>query len=68
MQRSVYNPHNSPGIYKPYNDIVNELFATAAQFNGSSGPDLVRLFVWSQPTVDCCVKEGREKPGDRSTR
>jgi hypothetical protein len=66
MQRSVYNPHNSPGIYKTYNEIVNELFATAAQFDGSPGPDLVRLFVWSQPTVDCCeAKEGREKPGRR---
>jgi hypothetical protein len=64
MQRSVYNPHNSPGIYKPYNEIVSDLFTTASQFNGSSGPDLVRLFVWSQATVDCCEpKEGREKPG-----
>jgi hypothetical protein len=64
MQRSAYNPRNSPGIYKSYSDIVNELFATAATYDGSSGPDLVRLFVWSQPTVDCCdAKENRDKPG-----
>lgn len=62
MQRSVYNPHNSPGIYKNYNTIVNDLFTTAARFDGTSGPDLVRLFVWSQPTVECCDKE-RGKPG-----
>ena len=66
IQRSAANPHNSPGIYPPYNDIVNDLFATAAKFDGSPQPDLVRLFVWSQPTVDCCeAKENREKPGRR---
>ena len=66
LQRSAANPHNSPGIYKTYNEMVNDLFATAARFDGSRGPDLVRLFVWSQPTVDCCeAKEGREKPGRR---
>ncbi|MEP6609648.1 MAG: M14 family zinc carboxypeptidase [Burkholderiaceae bacterium] len=63
MQRSVSNPHNSPGIYRTYSEIQTELFATASRFNGTSGPDLVRLFVWSQPTVDCCDKEGRDKPG-----
>lgn len=59
MQQSVYNPHNSPGIYPSYNQIVSELFATAAQFDGTSGPALVRLFQWSVSTVEEQEKRGR---------
>lgn len=58
MQRSLFNPHNSPGIYEPYNDIVGKLFAIASEFDGSPGPDIVRMFHWSQHTI-----EERERPG-----
>lgn len=66
MQRSAFNPHNSPGLYLSYNEIVAELFATAAFFDGSPGPAIVRLFVWSQPTVDCCTPDGSRPKRGRS--
>ncbi len=65
MQRSLLNPSNSPGIYKEYGEIVAELFATANQFNGTNGPDLMRLWVWSEPAIECCDRQEGEKPGQR---
>ncbi|MDH5505798.1 MAG: M14 family zinc carboxypeptidase [Anaerolineae bacterium] len=65
MQRSLFNPSNSPAFYRPYSEVVTNLFEIANHFDGSPGPDIVRLFVWSQPTVDCCVDGSRNKPGRR---
>ena len=65
MQRSMYNPSNSPAFYRPYSDIVTELFKLRDHFDGSPGPDIVRLFVWSAPTQNCCDSEDRNRPGER---
>ena len=54
MQRSLYNPHNSPGIYKTYAEIEQELFKLAQTFDGSPSPFLVRLFYWTGQTIDNC--------------
>jgi len=59
MQLSVFNPHNSPGIYDSYNDIVSKLFTIASDFDGSPGPDIVRIFQWSQRTIDEQERPGR---------
>lgn len=61
MQRSLYNPHNSPGIYKTYAEIEQELFKLAQDFDGSPGPALVRLFHWTGQTIENC--DGRQRPG-----
>lgn len=58
MQRSLYNPHNSPGIYKTYAEIEQELSKLAQDF-----PSLVRLFHWTGQTIDSC--DGRQRPGRR---
>lgn len=64
MQRALYNPHNSPGIYPTYAQIEQDLFALAQAYDGSPKPDLVRLYVWSQSTVESC--NGRKpQPGRR---
>lgn len=65
MQRAVHNPTNSPAFYRPYSEIVTDLFNLAAHFDGSPGPDIVRLFVWSAPTLNCCDSETRNEPGER---
>jgi hypothetical protein len=59
MQRSLFNPHDSPGIYEPYNDIVSKLFAIASEFDGNPGPDIVRIFQWSQRTIEDFERPGR---------
>lgn len=56
MQRSLYNPHNSPGIYKTYTEIEQELSKLAQDF-----PSLVRLFHWTGQTIENC--DGRRRPG-----
>ena len=61
MQRSLYNPHNSPGIYKTYTEIEQELFKLAQEFDGSPGPSLVRLFHWTGQTIENC--DGKRRPG-----
>ena len=61
MQRSLYNPHNSPGIYKTYAEIEQELFKLAQDFDGSPGPSLVRLFHWTGQTIESC--DGKRRPG-----
>lgn len=65
MQRAVHNPTNSPAFYRPYSEIVTELFALRDHFDGSPGPDIVRLFVWSAPTLNCCDGEDRNRPGEK---
>ncbi len=65
MQRAVHNPTNSPPFYRPYGEIVADLFALAAHYDGSPGPDIIRLFVWSAPTLNCCVGRARNAPGER---
>ena len=40
-QRSLYNPHNSPGLYPTYAEVEQELFKIANQYDGSPGPLLV---------------------------
>lgn len=65
MQRAVHNPTDSPPFYRPYGDIVADLFALRDHFDGSPGPDIVRLFVWSAPTLNCCDGERRNQPGER---
>ena len=65
MQRAVHNPTNSPAFYRPYSEIVTDLFALQDHFDGSPGPDIVRLFVWSAPTLNCCDGEARNRPGER---
>ena len=65
MQRAVHNPTNSPAFYRPYSEVVTDLFNLAAHFDGSPGPDIVRLFVWSAPTLNCCDGEDRNRPGER---
>lgn len=59
MQRSVFNPHNSPGIYDTYNDIVSKLSAIANEFDGNPGPDIVRMFHWTQRTIEDLERPGR---------
>ena len=59
MQRSVFNPHNSPGIYDTYNDIVSKLSAIANEFDGNPGPDIVRMFHWTQRTIEDVERPGR---------
>jgi len=61
MQRSLYNPHNSPGIYKTYTEIEQELFKLAQDFDGSPGASLVRLFYWTGQTIENC--DGKRRPG-----
>jgi hypothetical protein len=61
MQRSLYNPHNSPGIYQTYAEIEQELFKLAQTFDGNPGPSLVRLFYWTGQTIDSC--SGKPVPG-----
>lgn len=56
MQRAVYNPRNSPGIYKPYIEIEQELAKLAA-----AHPSLVRLFYWTGQTIENC--DGKRRPG-----
>lgn len=56
MQRSLYNPHNSPGIYKTYTEIEQELSKLAQNF-----PSLVRLFYWTGQTIENC--DGKRRPG-----
>lgn len=63
MQRSLYNPHNSPGLYKTYAEIEQDLFKLADTYDGSPGPKLVRLFYWTGQTQDTC--DGRESKGGR---
>ncbi|GGD56105.1 M14 family metallopeptidase [Pseudoxanthomonas indica] len=63
MQRSLYNPHNSPGLYPTYAELEQELYKIADQYDGNPGPLLVRLFYWSGQTQDTCA--GRESKGGR---
>ena len=63
MQRSLYNPHNSPGIYPTYAEIEDQLFKLAATFDGNPGANLVRLFYWTGQTQDTC--NGRNGKGGR---
>ncbi len=64
MQRAVHNPTNSPAFYRPFSEVEAELFAIANHFDGSPGPAIVRFFVWSAPTLNCC--SGIENvPGER---
>ena len=63
MQRALYNPHNSPGIYKTYTEIEQELAQLAQDFDGSPRPALVRLFYWTGQTIENC--DGRRRPGRR---
>ena len=65
LQRAVHNPTNSPVYFRPYNELASELFSLAAHFDGSPGPDIVRLFVWSAPTLNCCDGAGENQPGER---
>jgi hypothetical protein len=65
LQRAVHNPTNSPPYFRPYNELVSELFNLAAHFDGSPGPDIVRLFVWSAPTLNCCNAADENQPGER---
>lgn len=59
MQRSLYNPHNSPGLYPTYAEIERELYKIADTYDGNPGPLLVRLFYWTGQTQDTCA---RRKP------
>jgi len=61
MQRSLSNPHNSPGIYQTYSEIEQELFKLAATFDGNPSPFLVRLFYWTGQTIENC--DGKRLPG-----
>ncbi|MEO6365810.1 MAG: hypothetical protein ABIO38_07180, partial [Luteimonas sp.] len=63
MQRALFNPHNSPGIYKTYTEIEQELSKLAQEFDGSPGPSLVRLFHWTGQTIENC--DGKRRPGRR---
>jgi hypothetical protein len=63
MQRSLYNPHNSPGLYPTYAQLEQELFKLADHYDGSPGPRLVRLFYWTGQTQDNC--SGGESRGGR---
>jgi hypothetical protein len=65
MQRALHNPTNSPAFYRPYSEIVADLFALAEHYDGSPGPDIVRLFVWLAPTLNCCGRVNRNLPGER---
>ncbi|MGY4515039.1 M14 family zinc carboxypeptidase [Lysobacter sp. HA18] len=56
MQRALYNPHNSPGIYKTYTEIEQELSKLATAY-----PSLVRLFHWTGQTIDSC--DGKRRVG-----
>lgn len=57
MQRSLYNPHNSPGVYPTYAQIEQDLFALAQAYDGSPNTALVRLFYWTGQTVESCGGE-----------
>lgn len=61
MQRSLFNPHNSPGIYPTYSEIEQDLFKLAQTFDGNPGPFLVRLFYWTGQTIESC--SGKRLPG-----
>ncbi len=61
MQRSLFNPHNSPGIYQTYAEIEQDLFKLAQTFDGNPGPFLVRLFYWTGQTIENC--DGKRRPG-----
>lgn len=63
MQRALANPHRSPGIYPPYLEIEQALFALAQQYDGDPGPDIARLFHWTGQTQDNCNQIDR--PGRR---
>lgn len=63
MQRSLYNPHNSPGLYPSYAELEQQLFKIADQYDGNPGPRLVRLFYWTGQTLDNC--SGRDSKGGR---
>lgn len=65
MQRSVYNPHNSPGLYPTYAEIERDLFALANTYDGNPGPAIVRLFHWTGQTVDNCDPRGHRRGGRR---
>ena len=53
MQRALSNPHHSPGVYPPYIEIEQALFALAQQYDGSPGAHL-RSFHWTGQTLDSC--------------
>lgn len=63
MQRSLYNPHNSPGLYPTYAELEQQLFDIADKYDGNPGPRLVRLFYWTGQTQDNC--SGGESKGGR---
>ncbi|MFC3814495.1 M14 family zinc carboxypeptidase [Lysobacter sp. GCM10012299] len=64
MQSALYNPHNSPGIYPTYAAIEQALYLLAQTFDGNPNKDLVRLYYWTQRTVESC--DGRKpQPGRR---
>lgn len=65
MQRSLFNPHNSPGLYPTYAEIEQDLYALASKYNGANGPDLVRLFYWTGQTVENCEAGQENRPGRR---
>jgi hypothetical protein len=56
MQRALYNPHNSPGVYQTYTEIEQDLSKLAQNF-----PSLVRLFYWTGQTIESC--DGKRRPG-----
>jgi hypothetical protein len=56
MQRAVFNPTASEPLYDSYNNILRQLQEIAQQFDGTPNPRIVRLFRWSEPTVDCCIQ------------
>jgi hypothetical protein len=63
MQRAVFNPTGSDPLYDSYNKIVRRLRQIAREFDGNPNPRIVRLFRWSKRTVDCCDRNGNNKPG-----
>jgi hypothetical protein len=63
MQRALYNPHNSPGLYPSYAEIEQQLFTMASTYDGNPGKDLVRLFHWTGQTQETC--DGRTEKGGR---
>jgi hypothetical protein len=54
MQRSLYNPHNSPGLYPTYVEIEQQLAALASTYDGNPKDNLVRLFHWTGQTQNTC--------------
>ncbi len=65
MQRSLYNPRSSPGLYPTYAEIEKDLFDLAATYDGNPGPSLVRLFYWTGQTQDNCDSRRESRAGRR---